>query len=251
MKLLKRLAAKHTALLIGSLLIFLGIIHLLTSSLTSGTLLTCLLGAIFLIYGCFYTLLSRILPKWLKTLFVLGCVFVTVFVSAVYICGSCDNVTYNEDALIVLGAGIKGEEVGANLEKRLDTAVKYYESNPDCVIVVSGGQGANEDITEALAMERYLTSRGVPQEKIIKEERSTSTVENFAFSKLILDERFGENGYTAAFVTNTYHICRANMAAEGAGFAELTHVHAKTPWYVALPNGLREMLGIVRAWLLG
>ena len=40
--------------------------------------------------------------------------------------------------------------------------------NYKAIIIVSGGQGPQEDITEALAMERYLKNKGIPQERIIK-----------------------------------------------------------------------------------
>lgn len=245
----KQLAVKYTAVAVGAAFVFFGVLYNFTSNFTVGTVFSYLLGAASLVYGVFHKKLSQKLPKWLKAFFVFCYAFVIVFAASVYICGNSDNVTYDEDALIVLGAGIKGEKIGTNLQKRLDTAVEYYEKNPDCIIVVSGGQGPYEDITEALAMERYLLSCGVPQDRIIKEERSTSTEENFAFSKTILDGYF-DGEYTVAYITNGYHIYRAGLVAENVGFGELAHIHAETPWYTAVPNGLREVLGILKTWIL-
>ncbi len=245
------LAAKYCSITVGAALVILAVIYNLTSNFTVGTVFCYLLGGILLAYGIFHKRLSRVLPKWFKAFVVFCYIFVAVFASSVFICGGNDNVTYKEDVIIVLGAGIKGEKIGTNLQKRLDTALDYHRKNPSCIIVVSGGQGPYEDITEALAMERYLVSNGVPAENIIKEERSTSTKENFAFSKSILDDRFGENGYTAAYITNGYHIYRAGLFAESAGFKDISHLHAETPWYTAVPNGIREMLGILTAWVFG
>jgi uncharacterized SAM-binding protein YcdF (DUF218 family) len=67
------------------------------------------------------------------------------------------------------------------------------------VLIVSGGQGRQENIAEALAMGRYLTEKGVPAEQIFKEEKSTSTYENFLFSKDILEQKFPQ-GYSAVFI---------------------------------------------------
>ncbi|MBQ7100202.1 MAG: YdcF family protein, partial [Clostridia bacterium] len=150
--------------------------------------------------------------------------------------------------IIVLGSGIRGELLTQGLKNRLDAAVECYEENEDLLIVVSGGQGPQEDITEALAMERYLLARGVPQESIIKEEQATSTYENFIYSKKILDEKLGD-GYTAAFVSNEYHIYRASSLARIAGFDTVTHTHSSTMWYTLVPSTLRETLAVVKLWV--
>ncbi len=247
----KELTVKYSSIVFGAIFIALGILYNLKSNFTVGTVFSYLLGLALLLYGIFHKKLSKNLPNWLKYIVVFGYVFVLVFTASIYLCGNSDNVDYKEDVIIVLGAGIKGERIGTNLQKRLDTAIDYHKENPNAVIVVSGGQGPYEDISEALAMERYLVANGVPQNQIIKEDRSTSTRENFEFSKKLLDLRFGEGEYKAAYVTNGYHIYRAGLVAEGVGFNEITHIHAETPWYTAIPNGLREVLAIMKTWLVG
>ncbi len=243
-------AVRYICLALGTLLLLSGVLYTVKSNFTVGTGLAYALGIALLAYGVFHNELSGLLPAWLKALCLFGLVFTAVFAVSVYICGADDTVTYKEDAVIVLGAGIKGEKIGNNLQNRLDTALEYHKKNPNAVIVVSGGKGPYEDITEALAMERYLLQNGVPQEKIIKEERSTSTEENFAFSKEVLDSHF-ENGYTAAYITNGFHIYRAGCMGEAQGIEGLTHLSAETPWYTVIPNGLREMLAILKMWIIG
>ena len=247
----KETIVKYLSIALGAVFIALGILYNLKSNFTVGTVFSYLLGAVLLAYGVFHKALSKKIPRWLKYTVAFGYIFVLVFTASIYICGNNDNVDYKEDAIIVLGAGIKGEKIGTNLQKRLDTAIVYHRENPDAIIVVSGGQGPYEDISEALAMERYLVANGIPQDKIIKEDRSTSTQENFEFSKKILDLRFGEGKYKAAYVTNGYHVYRAGIVAENAGFGEITHLHAETPWYTAVPNGLREVLAVMKTWLVG
>jgi uncharacterized SAM-binding protein YcdF (DUF218 family) len=247
----KEMTAKYCSIAFGTIFIALAILYNLKSNFTVGTVFSYILGFVLLLYGIFHKKLSKKLPNWLKYIVVFGYVFVLTFTASIYICGNSDNVDYKEDAIIVLGAGIKGERIGTNLQKRLDTAIEYHKENQEAVIVVSGGQGPYEDISEALAMERYLIANGIPQDKIIKEDRSTSTKENFEFSKKLLDLRFGEGKYKAAYITNGYHIYRAGLVAEDVGFNGMTHIHAETPWYTAIPNGLREVLAVMKTWLVG
>ena len=216
----------------------------LGSSLTAGIWFTYIAGILILSAGIF---LYHI-PKAILYIFLAAVVVVAVYVCAIYIYGGIDTVTYNEDAVIVLGAGIRGEEIPRGLKCRLDAAVDYHASNPDAVIVVSGGQGEGEDISESLAMERYLIAAGVPADKIIKESASTSTSENFKYSKALLDEYF-DRPYSAAFISNGYHILRAEFVAEASGFDSISHLHAKTPLSVLIPNGLREGAGVIVQWM--
>ncbi len=196
---------------------------------------------LLIIYGAFFhnKKALKIITVIFSSLFVLFIAF-TVFVCQY---GQNDNVTYEEDALIVLGAKVNGETPSLLLAERLNAALQYYDLNPDIVIVVSGGQGPNEAITEALAMERYLMAKGVPADKIIREERSTTTVENFVFSKELLDSHF-DGLYKTVIVTNDFHIFRSNLIAEGIGM-ESSHVHAKIPLRSVPANYLRETIAIV------
>src|SRR5699024_8835907 len=114
--------------------------------------------------------------------------FCSAIISAAVVAfyGRRDNSSYDEDVIIVLGCGIRGDMVSDQLARRLDAAIRYHTQNPDAMILVSGGQGPQESVTEALAMETYLIAGGIPSDKIIKEESSTSTYSNLLFSKEIL-----------------------------------------------------------------
>ena len=127
--------------------------------------------------------------------------------------------------------------------------MEYSIHNPKAIIVVSGGQGPQEDITEALAMERYLISKGTPKERIIKEEESTSTYENLLFSKNILDDIFTDP-YKTVVITNNFHIYRATRLAENLGL-DATHYHGKTSWYSIPVNYARECIATLKFWIFG
>ncbi len=153
--------------------------------------------------------------------------------------GRRDNVTFREDAVIVLGKGLDGDKVPVNLAKRLDKAIEYHKKNPSALIVVSGGNVKNENLTEAQAMHDYLLSKGIPQDIIIKEDKSTTTYENFVFSTEILKEKLGE-GYSVAFVSNSFHIYRAEKLAKSLG-TDATHLGAGIEWHTVPANYLREI----------
>lgn len=234
-------------LMLGSAVLISSVLATFLSNFNLGTVVSYLYGGAVLACGIFFEKLSRF-HALLKVLIALAVAVPVVFTSSLLICGKDDTVTYKEDAIIVLGSGIRGETVGNGLRGRLDSAIEYHSSNPDAFIIVSGGQGPQEAITEALAMERYLLGQGIPQDKIIKEEKSTSTTENFKFSKKILDEMFGTD-YKIAFVTTDYHIYRAENTAHTEGYESVTHCHSDIEWYVAVPSLLREMLAVMKMWV--
>ncbi len=166
-----------------------------------------------------------------------------IFGCVLFACGAKDNADGSEKAIIVLGCGIDGEQVSPKLARRLDKAIEYFNEYPDKPVIVSGGQGAQEDIPESTAMKRYLVSKGVPDGMIIEESNSTSTFENFEFSKDIADTLPG--GDRIVFVTSRFHIYRASRYAAGAGF-EAHHIGARVPFYELPSNYLREMLAVVK-----
>lgn len=243
---------RAAVLIAGSALLVDGLMVAMRSNFSLGILLTILLGALVLAYGIFFDKVNRSRGplKWLRNLCFagLGCVVVMSGFLACY--GNIDSSPEKVDALIVLGAGVHGERPSRHLARRLDRAAEYYFENTDTMIVVTGGQGFQEDITEALAMKRYLLAKGVAEDKIIMEEKAASTRENFRFSKEILDGLLGES-YSVAYVTNDFHVYRAGLVARDEGFKEVYRLHAYTEWYTWPQNYLRESLAVVKTWILG
>ena len=234
----------------GAFCLFNGIIISMTSNLNLGNILTLIMGFVLLSVGFLWDMFKTRCPKWLKTVFFIALAIVFMFSTSLYLYGKSDNVTYDEDAVIVLGAGLRGSRPSSTLKGRLNAAYEYHKGNPDALIVVSGGKGYDEDITEAEAMETYLVNLGVPKDSIIKEEKSTSTYENFTFSKSILDGILPD-GYSVTYVSNEYHIFRAGQIARDAGFESTSHIHSSTLWHSVLPGVLRECVGVAKYFVLG
>ena len=154
-----------------------------------------------------------------------------------------DAKTVEADAVIVLGAAVHGDRVTWVLSNRLDTAADYLDAHPDAVVIVSGGQGSGEDVPEAVAMRKYLIERrGIDERRILVEDRSTNTRENFAFSKALIERELGDSA-RLAFVTTNFHVFRAGRVAKAQGLP-CPGIGAPDVWYIALNNFLRESVGI-------
>lgn len=102
--------------------------------------------------------------------------------------GAASSDEQNLDYVIVLGAKVKEEGISKSLKARLDKAIEYSQDNPGTVLILSGGQGPDEPVSEAKAMFEYLSYNGVPKDKMVLETFSTSTVENIAYSKVLIDK---------------------------------------------------------------
>lgn len=204
------------------------------------------LGAMLLGYGLLF---DRIKDKKLIHIFI-AAVLVSLlsFGSFLAVYGGRDNADYTEKTVIVLGCGIRGERVSVGLAKRLNKAAEYHKNNPEAMIIVSGGQGPQEDISEALAMKRYLVDKGIDENKIIMEDRSTSTITNFRYSKTIMED-MGLDTDSVVFVTNAYHVYRAASYAKAEGLT-VNHLGTDIIWYTVPMNYMREMLAVIKMWLL-
>jgi uncharacterized SAM-binding protein YcdF (DUF218 family) len=122
------------------------------------------------------------------------------------------------DFVVVLGSGLIGSRVPRLLASRLDRAKQVYEralrKGRSPRIITSGGQGPNEDLPESHAMAAYLVERGVPDDQILREDKSTTTWENLTFSRDLMVQLRPE--YRCLIVTNNFHAFRAALTARKA-----------------------------------
>jgi uncharacterized SAM-binding protein YcdF (DUF218 family) len=154
----------------------------------------------------------------------------------------------NGDYILVLGAGLKGERPSISLRSRLDTAAEFSKLHPDIEVIVSGGQGEGESITEAEAMKRYLIKEGIDENRIIMEEKSTSTKENLIFSKSILDNLQNNAAYKVILITSDFHIFRTKILAKKVGL-DISVLPSKTPLATYLNYTVREYFAMIKMYL--
>lgn len=156
---------------------------------------------------------------------------------------------YNKDYIIILGCSIdKKGGLLPLLKGRANRAIKYaWEQEIDgghpVKFVPSGGQGANEVISEGAAIELYLLSHGVESTEIIAEKQSKNTYENFLFSKELIYKANPEA--KICFATTNYHVYRSGLIAKRMGINNIEGISSGTKWYF-WPNGfLREFVAIL------
>ncbi|QCX33284.1 YdcF family protein [Caloramator sp. E03] len=148
------------------------------------------------------------------------------------------------DCIIVLGCMVYGQEPSPFLKERLNEAIRLYNLGYADYIIVSGGKGKGEDISEALAMEKYLIKKGVKKEKIIKEELSKNTYENLNNSKKIMDKM---NLKTAVVVSNKFHLLRAKIVTKKLNInSTYSGIFVKRYIYHEVYGFLREPFGLVK-----
>ena len=147
--------------------------------------------------------------------------------------------------LVVLGAQVRGVYITNSLKRRLDKAYEVWKEHPQITVIVSGGQGKGEDISEADAMAEYLLKKGIKKEQIRKECRSTSTRENLDFCKRIADVECSPT----AVVTNNFHIYRALLYAKSEGYKDVWGISARTNPVLFLNYLVREYFAVCYLYL--
>ena len=238
----------------------LGILLLLAGDLyNSFGFLVCVLGCVSLLVAwlaglrCFSRHESAKVRKITKIVKIITFTAFSVFLASFFLVEGL--ILANDDGteaptaqtLIVLGAGLDGDKPSATLLERLKTTLAYLEDNPEACAIVTGGQGPHETCTEASAMARWLTARGIDESRIYLEEQAHDTVQNLAFSKAILEEN--DLPGPVALVSNSFHLYRARILAQNAGYGEVQTLSAPVPpvplgWLTASVY-LREYCSII------
>lgn len=186
--------------------------------------------------------------KWVLSIcaaFIAGVVILAI-VETGCIVNACMKAPAENATAVVLGCRVYGERASLSLVERLEAAYAYLEENPEAVCVVSGGQGTGEDISEAECMYRWLVAKGIDENRIYKEDQSTSTDENISFSKQVIEENgLNEN---IAIVTSEYHSYRAGIIAKENAMSFGT-VPGQTAIWLFPTFYVRELYAILAEWL--
>lgn len=151
---------------------------------------------------------------------------VLAYLSLVFFCFLLYSIVFGRiphrqavDFIVVLGSGLRGSRVPPLLASRLDRARTAYaaevERGRQPILITSGGQGPGEDVAESVAMADYLVALDVPAEQVLREDRSTTTMENLTFSRKLMTELRPD--YRCLVVTNNFHVMRAALMARKAG----------------------------------
>ena len=141
------------------------------------------------------------------------------------------------DTAIILGCQVYGSEPSPFLKWRCDEGLRLYKDGIVSKIIVSGGKGQGENISEAQAMKVYLVSKGMDESDIIIEDKSASTAANLINSNKIMKQY---NLKTAVIVSNKYHLKRASLIAKSLG------INASYSGVFVTPYKNHEYYGFIR-----
>ncbi|MDD3141536.1 MAG: YdcF family protein [Lachnospiraceae bacterium] len=200
---------------------------------------------VFGIVNVGFGLLVNTYPQWIRHI-ILGVVaipWLVFFVVEIIICVAMLARPPKElEYIIILGAQVRKRKITDALKRRLDKGIQYINENPDTKIIVSGGKGAGEEISEAEAMKIYLQSRGIDSAVIILEDQSTNTKENLAFSGKFLNPQ----NMNIGIVTNNFHVYRAVKQAEAQGYKNVYGIAASCRAVIFLNYMVREFFAILQ-----
>lgn len=150
--------------------------------------------------------------------------------------------------ILVLGSGLlNGETVTPLLAGRIDRAIQVFrrqKKNPP-FLILSGGQGDDERVSESYAMKQYALSQGIDERYLLMEDQSKNTYENMLFSKQLIEEREGSlHHLRILFSTTNYHVFRAGIYANQVKL-QANGIGAPTKFYFWLNALLREFIAIL------
>lgn len=169
-------------------------------------------------------------------------------IEALILSGALKEDHVKADYVIILGASLRNGKMSKNTVSRLEKAMEYIKGDPEVKIIVTGGTPPGEAISEAAVMEGFLLEQGISGDRIIKEDRSTSTYKNFKYSKRILEQTDRAEPISLMIITNEFHQYRARLIARHLGFTAYGQP-AATPLHLAPNCYMREYFAVVKTWL--
>lgn len=232
------------------LLIIIGIILLLwyiapiisAGVLNAGNAAGIAFSVFLILFGIFYPVIAI---GWKRAVFIAMAAVLVLVIPLTFNMVKYANYKTDDGAqtVIVLGCKVNGSKPSKYLYDRCKKAAEYLDKNPSAVAVLSGGQGSDEAISEAQCMENVLLDLGIDKNRLYKEDQSTSTAQNIAFSKKIMEE----NGLSKSvlIVTNEFHEYRAKLICDKNGL-EFHSSSSKSVFYTLITYHTREMAALLK-----
>ena len=174
---------------------------------------------------------------WLLRIAVVLFSGVTLFFFGRVVAGSLIRTADQADYALVLGLALENGEPVPDLLARLDKAQEYLAEYPEARLILTGGNADESGRSEADVMRDILTERGVPEDKLILEDRSTTTVENFRnVAEMISPEE------PVVMISSNYHMDRAVRNAKEAGFRQVMRLPAPSNLLAYGANMVSEVI---------
>ena len=147
--------------------------------------------------------------------------------------------------VLVLGAKVLNQNTPCKiLETRLNCAYDYLQQFKDSKVIVSGGKGKDEPISESYVMRKVLISYGVRQDRIIMEDSSVNTFQNLKNTRRILG-----NVDEILIITSNYHLFRSKILARRVGFKKVSLIGSDVFVESLFKNLVREVFAVMKSIL--
>lgn len=242
------------------LIIYIAAVNIISTAKVAFSLPTGILGMALIIYAVKgdqifkYINENRFLSKLYKAFKIgIGVVIIFLLIIEGIIIAYPKSNEQNTDYILVLGAGLSnGVEPSLILAYRLDAAIDCIDSFGNTgKIVVSGGQGSDEKLPESEAMKKYLVQHGISEDRILIEDKSSTTAENFKFSKNIIENDSGKSidEVNVKIVTTDFHAFRSRLLAKKNGYTNVNNYSSPTVWYLIPVSYVRESFAVVKSVL--
>ena len=159
---------------------------------------------------------------------------------------------YDKDYIVIHGCQIREDgKLTKLLQGRADKAVEFARKQQEAggkapVFIPSGGKGSDEIVSEAEAIRNYLVEEGIPEERILMEDRSVSTYENLKFSQELIRMHSEDPEPKIAFATTNYHVFRSGVLATQQGL-RAEGLGSRTKRYFWINAFVREFIATVFA----
>lgn len=190
------------------------------------------------------------MPLFIKVLFWIIVVIILIFfvvVESMIVYNSFKQPEKNADYVILLGAKVEGDKPSKTLKFRIEKASEYLKENKNTKVIVSGGKGDKENISEAVAMQKGLMDLGIEEDRIILEDKSVNTAQNLLYSKEIIKDLNSK----IVIVTTDFHIMRGRLLAKKQGFTNVSSLSAKSYKPLIVSYYTREFLALIKDKLVG
>lgn len=247
--------------LLGFILFADGLYLLLLGKIHLGIILPLLIGTIFLIHAFFWQALthplthSSVLKKLWQSCWVIFSIWLctlVLFFGYIQLNKNNGSEGHNHQAILILGSGLIQGKASPTLKARLNKAAEVYQNSPQSILIVTGGLGFGQRLSEAAVMSEYLEeNHQINISKIMLEDQSTSTELNLKNSQAILEQHGIDLNASVAMVTSDFHCPRVELIAAQQGYLNTLCYGADTPLETRYNAWLREYFAYVSGWILG
>jgi uncharacterized SAM-binding protein YcdF (DUF218 family) len=210
------------------------------------------IGFLWIIISVKISVVLKILKRFPKVvkitfkIFLFSFILTFIIIEGVIIYNMRTTSGEGADYILILGCQVNGSIPSLPLMRRANTATNYLRENRNTNVVVTGGKGPGENISEAEAMKRMLLQNGIEEDRIFEEQNAGSTMENLKFS----NELYKLNDKSIIIVSSDYHMFRALSMAKKLNYKNVKGLPCESQLSMLPAYTLREYAAVVYYMLL-